>query len=74
MKKLLIVFAILFVVCAASFAGAAAAEKKTCSSSLSMYEPDPPNSIRVQIDGIWYFVVLDSNGNPVEIIRVPIRE
>lgn len=74
MKKLFILLAIFLVICASAFSGASAAEKKISARTLNFMEPDPPNSIRVMVDGFWYLVILDSNGNPVEIIKVPIRE
>ena len=76
MKKFLIVFAVLFVVCAAALTATSATETKQSMNLQTVLENDPPNSVRVCDNGVWYLViyVYDSNGSPIEIVRTPIRD
>jgi len=76
MKKFLIVFAVLFVVCAAALTATSATETKQSMNLQTALENDPPNSVRVCDNGVWYLViyVYDSNGSPIEIVRTPIRD
>lgn len=74
MKKSIIILAVLFVVVLSAFTGVTAAEKKMNTVSSSIIESDPPNSVRVLIDGVWYLVIYDCNGSPIEVVRIPIRE
>jgi|WetSurMetagenome_2_1015567.scaffolds.fasta_scaffold672437_2 hypothetical protein len=73
MKKLILVLAIFVIVVFSQFSYA-----KQCSNTLNfnestVVEPDPQNSARVQINGIWYIVIYNSDGMPIEIIQAPIR-
>jgi len=76
MKKLLIVFAVLFVVCAAALTATSATETKQSMNLSAAIENDPPNSQRVYDNGVWYIVIYqyDSNGTPIEIVRIPVRD
>ena len=76
MKKFFIVFAVLFVVCAAALTATSATETKQSMNLSAAIENDPPNSCRVYENGVWYLViyVYDSNGSPIEIVRTPIRD
>ncbi|MCE1166110.1 MAG: hypothetical protein LWX07_11995 [Bacteroidetes bacterium] len=74
MKKSIIIIAVLFVVLLSAFAGVSASEKKVSTVISTAIDQDPPNSVRINIDGVWYLVIYDSYGSPIEVVRIPVRE
>ncbi|MDD5361316.1 MAG: hypothetical protein PHN88_04240 [Ignavibacteria bacterium] len=73
MKKIILVLAIFTVVFLSQLSFAEQSNTTAVFNEYSTIDQDPPNSTRVLINGVWYIVVFDSYGGPIEVIPVPIR-